>query len=82
MQSPFAVSQDVLETELRDVFESRAQLLKFLRRGEMLGFIEREKLTDGSFQYAVTSKGQLALKKYMELLKVLRSRKEHVVKTI
>lgn len=80
MQSPSAVTLEMLQKELEGMVRSRAELLRRLRQGEMLGFIEKKRNDDKNFLYRITPQGKRVFKKYSELLEVLGSKQKYIVK--
>jgi hypothetical protein len=68
---------EALERQLGDIFDSRGQLLKSLRRGEMLDLVKKKRDSNRCFQYEITEKGHIALMKYLEVRQILRSRKAY-----
>jgi len=72
-QTPSPISFETLQRKLKGKIESEVQLQKCLRRGETLGFIERQKGPQGNSQYSTTLHGERVLQKYLELLSLLKA---------
>lgn len=68
-----------LKKELRGALRTRADLLKCLRQGEILGFIEKSRSGHADFNYEITLRGTRVLKKYLELMEELKPEKECIV---
>jgi len=76
-QSSLPISFVTLQKKLTKI-KSQVQLQKCLRRGEILGFIERKRDHQGNFQYRATSYGRRVLEQYLELLRLLEANEIHV----
>lgn len=76
-QSSLPVSFVTLQKKLKKM-KSQVQLQKCLRRGEILGFIERKRDHQGNFQCRATLYGKRVLQQYLELLRLLEANEIHV----